>query len=107
MIKAIIVYPNKPGSRFDADYYLNVQMPMAARLLGPAMKAVTAEIGVDGGTPGQAPAFAAIAAFTCESVEDFMLAFKPVSDQLQKDIPKYTDIEPIIQFNNLIEFPAK
>jgi hypothetical protein len=36
-----------------------------------------------------------------------MLAFKPVSDQLQKDIPKYTDIEPIIQFNNLIEFPAK
>jgi len=26
---------------------------------------------------------------------------------LQKDIPKYTDIEPIIQFNNLIEFPAK
>lgn len=107
MIRVSVLYPNKPGSRFDADYYLNVHMPMAAKLLGQAMKAVTAEIGVAGGAPGKAPAFAAIAGFTSESVEDFMLAFMPVAGQLQKDIPKYTDIEPVIQFSKLTEFATK
>jgi uncharacterized protein (TIGR02118 family) len=104
MIKVSVLYPNKPGSRFDADYYLNVHMPMAAKLLGPTMKAATAEIGVAGGAPGEPAAFAAIAAFTCESVAIFMQAFMPVVEQLQSDIPKYTDIEPLIQFSNLTEF---
>ena len=49
MIKVTILYPNKPGTRFDADYYLGVHMPMAIRLLGPAIKSVTAEIGIVGG----------------------------------------------------------
>jgi uncharacterized protein (TIGR02118 family) len=104
MIKVIVVYPKKAGSRFDADYYLNVHMPMTAKLLGPAMKAVTAEIGISGGAPGEPPAFAAVAGFTCESVETFMQAFMPVVDQLQGDIPNYTDIEPVIQISNLTEF---
>jgi uncharacterized protein (TIGR02118 family) len=104
MIKVSVLYANKAGSRFDADYYLNVHMPMAAKLLGPALKAVTAEIGVAGGAPGEPPAFAAIAGFTCESVETFLQAFMPVIDQLQGDIPKYTDIEPVIQFSDLTEF---
>ena len=104
MIRVIVVYPNKAGSRFDTDYYLNIHMPMAAKLLGPAMKAVTAEIGVAGGALGQPPAYTAIAGFTCESLETFMKAFMPVVDQLQGDIPNYTDIEPVIQISNLTEF---
>jgi uncharacterized protein (TIGR02118 family) len=104
MIKVSVLYPSKPGSRFDAEYYLNSHMPMAAKLLGPTMKAVTAEIGVAGAAPGEPPAFAAIAGFTCESIAVFLQAFMPVVDQLQGDIPKYTDIEPVIQFSNLTEF---
>jgi uncharacterized protein (TIGR02118 family) len=103
MIKVSVIYPNKPGSRFDADYYLNVHMPMAAKLLGHALKAVTAEIGVGGPEPGQPPAYAAIAGFTCESADVFMQAFMPVTARLQADIPNYTDIEPVIQISNLIE----
>ena len=104
MVKVSILYPNKPGSRFDADYYLDVHMPMAARLLGPAIKIATAEIGVAGGAPGEPPTYAAIAGFTCESIEAFMQAFMPVISQLQGDIPNYTDVEPVIQFSNLSEF---
>src|SRR5438874_13133464 len=74
VVKVSVLYPNKPGSRFDADYYLNVHMPMAAELLGSRMEAVTAEIGVAGDEPGKPPAFAAIAAFTCESIALFMQA---------------------------------
>ena len=60
MVKISVLYPNKPGSRFDVDYYLNTHMPLAARLLGPAVKAITVEIGVGGAEPGQLPPFAAI-----------------------------------------------
>jgi uncharacterized protein (TIGR02118 family) len=107
MVRVSVLYPNKPGSRFDADYYLGVHMPMAARLLGPTIKTVTAEIGVAGEAPGQAAPFAAIAGFVCESAKDFIQAFVPVADQLQNDIPKYTDIEPVIQFSELTVFASE
>jgi len=106
MIKITVTYPNRPGGRFDANYYLTVHMPMAARLLSPALKAITAEIGIGGETPGQPPPYAAIAGFTCESVDAFMRAFLPVADQLQTDIPNYTDLDPVLQISNLTEFPV-
>jgi len=104
MIKVSILYPNAPGSRFDADYYLKIHMPLAVKLLGPALKSVTAEIGVGGAAPGEPAPFAAIAGFTCESVEAFTQAFLPVAAQLQGDIPRYTDIQPVIQFSALSQY---
>lgn len=44
MIKLTVLYPNKPGSRFDVEYYLKTDMPVAARLMGAAVKAITVEI---------------------------------------------------------------
>lgn len=101
MVKVSVFYPNKPGSRFDVEYYLNTHMPMSARLLGPAVKAISVEIGRSGEEPDSQPPFAAIAGFTCETADDFLEAFMPVADQLQGDIPKYTDIEPVIQVSDI------
>lgn len=101
MIKVTILYPNRPGSRFDPDYYLNVHMPLAIKLLGDAVKGVSAEIGVTGVAPDQTPAFAAICAFTCESASAFTEAFVPHAPVLQGDIPNYTDVEPVIQISEL------
>ena len=103
MIKVSIFYPNRPGSRFNEDYYLGVHMPMAVRLLGSAVKEVSMEIGVSGATPDHPAPFAAIAAFTCESVEAFAAAFLPNAAALQGDIPNYTDIGPVIQISKLAE----
>jgi uncharacterized protein (TIGR02118 family) len=99
MIKVTILYPKKPGSRFDADYYLNVHMPMAIKLLGSAIKAVSAEIGIVGG--GQEPPFAALVGFTCDSVQAFTDASMPHMAALRADIPNYTDIEPIFQMSEI------
>jgi hypothetical protein len=33
MIKLSILYPNKPGSRFDMNYYVATHMPLAMKLL--------------------------------------------------------------------------
>jgi uncharacterized protein (TIGR02118 family) len=105
MIRVTVTYPNTPGSHFDADYYVKVHMPMAAKLLGDAVKSATAEIGISGANPDESPASVAVAGFTCESVEAFMRVFIIVADQLGADIPNYTDIEPIIQISSLTEFP--
>ena len=101
MIKVSVLYPSKPGSRFDVDYYLTVHMPMAARLLGAAVKEISVEIGIGGGAPGEPAPYAAIVGFTCDSVDAFTTAFMPIAGQLQGDIPNYTDIEPVVQISQI------
>jgi uncharacterized protein (TIGR02118 family) len=51
--------------------------------------------------PGSAPPNAAIATFTFESVQAFTAAVMPHYMELQSDIPKYTDIEPVVQISDL------
>lgn len=101
MIKVTVLYPNKPGSRFDVDYYLNVHMPLAIKRLDPVLKGVSVEIGVNGGTLDQAPPYAAIVGFTCESAQAFNEAFEPHSAELMADILNYTDIEPVVQIGEI------
>jgi uncharacterized protein (TIGR02118 family) len=101
MIKVTFLYPNKPGSRFNPDYYIDVHMPLAIRLLKPALKAVSAEIGLSSAIPDQPPSNAAIASFTFESVQAFTDAVMPHYIELQGDIPNYTDIEPVVQISEI------
>jgi len=101
MIKVMSLYPNKPGSRFNADYYIDVHMPLAIRLLKPALKAVSAEIGLSSAMPGSPAPNAAIASFTFDSVEAFTAAVMPHYAELQADIPNYTDIDPIVQISEV------
>ena len=103
MVKVSVLYPSKPGNRFDVDYYVRVHMPMAKRLLGPAVKEISVEIGIGGEAPGEPAPFAAVAGFTCESVEAFIAASMPVLEQLQGDIPNYTDIKPLFQISEIRE----
>jgi uncharacterized protein (TIGR02118 family) len=101
MIKVTFLYPNHPGSRFNADYYIDVHMPLAIKLLGPALKAVSAEIGLSGAMPGSQAPNAAMASFTFESVEAFTAAVMPHYAELQADIPNYTDISPVVQISEI------
>ncbi|KAA6456464.1 EthD family reductase [Acidobacteria bacterium AB60] len=101
MVKVSIFYPSSPESHFDVDYYLNTHMPLAIGLLGSAVKAVSVDIGILGGTPQQQPPFTAICNFTCDTVEAFTSAFLPHADVLQNDIPKYTNIAPVIQVSEI------
>lgn len=101
MIKVSVLYPNKPGSRFDFDYYLKKHMPMSIELLGSAIKHVSIERGLEGTEKGSRPAFVAMCHFICESREAFEAAFLPNAAVLQSDMPRYTDIEPVIQMSEI------
>lgn len=101
MIKVSILYPNKTGSRFDMDYYVNTHMPMSIQKLGSALRSVIVEQGVSGVAQGSQPAYVAMCHLFFDSVEAFLDAFMPHAAVLQGDIPNYTDIEPVIQYSEI------
>jgi uncharacterized protein (TIGR02118 family) len=101
MITVTFLYPNTLGSRFNADYYIDVHMPLAIRLLGPALKGVSAEIGTSAAMPDQPPPFFAMATFTFETVQAFTEAVMPHYTELQSDIQNYTDVAPVVQISDL------
>lgn len=104
MIRISILYPNNKNSRFDLAYYMETHMPMSIKLLSahPGFKGVSVEQGLGGTVPGSKPPYIAMCHFLFNSIEDFLAAFTPNAEVLQGDIPNYTDITPVIQFNKVL-----
>jgi uncharacterized protein (TIGR02118 family) len=101
MIKVSVLYPNKPGAKFDMKYYCVKHMPMVQAKLGAACKSVAVEQGLAGGAPGAPAAFIAMGHLYCDSVEAFQAAFGPHAKEIMGDIPNYTDIEPTLQISDV------
>ena len=66
------------------------------------MLVVSVEHGRSGAIPGSPPAFIAMYHFLFDSIDDFLAAFTPNASVLQNDMKNYTDIEPVIQFNEVL-----
>lgn len=109
MIIVSILYPAKPGGRFDFDYYARRHMPRAVELLGrhAGYQGVSIERGIAGAELGREAAFVAACFYRFATVEDFLAAFMPNAAELQGDIPNYTDIAPLIQFNEPLTIGAE
>jgi uncharacterized protein (TIGR02118 family) len=101
MIRVSILYPNAEGSRFDLDYYLNTHMPMTEKLLAPNLKGMVVEHGIAGTVPGSKAPYVAMCHLSFESIDAFLEVFMPNMAVLTGDIPNYTDVEAVIQFNDV------
>ena len=101
MIKVSVLYPNRPGAKFDMTYYCEKHIPMVQQKLGAACKRVAVEHGTAGMAPGSPPAFIAMGHLYCDSVAAFQTAFAPHAQAIMADIPNYTDIEPMIQISEV------
>jgi uncharacterized protein (TIGR02118 family) len=102
MIKVSVMYPHQPGARFDHTYYRDTHMPLAASRLGAACLYYTVDKGLAGGAPGATPAYAAMCHFFSDSVETFQAAFGPHAREILDDIPNYTDLQPVMQFSEVV-----
>lgn len=104
MIKISILYPNQQDSRFDMRYYVDTHMPMSIELLSahPGFRGVSVEHGLAGVIPGTKAPYIAMCHFLFDSQENFMAAFTPHAAELQNDMPNYTNIEPLIQINEVL-----
>jgi uncharacterized protein (TIGR02118 family) len=96
-----IVYPNTPGARFDFDYYVNKHVPMWVKFLGGGNKIeVRRGVATQDGRPVH---FLCVVRIWVEgSIDDFMTRFKNDARPIISDIPKYTHIEPVIQFDQVL-----
>ena len=101
MIKLSILYPNKSGSRFDIDYYVGTHMPLAMRLLKKNLRKTEVDAGLQGTAPGEPPAFHGGCQFYFDNIPAFLEVWGPAAAELQADIPRYTDVAPVIQFNEI------
>src|ERR1700722_5081685 len=48
MIKVTVLYPNKPGTHFDMNYYVTQHMPLAMRLLKKGLRKTEVDAGIQG-----------------------------------------------------------
>jgi uncharacterized protein (TIGR02118 family) len=103
MIKVTVLYANKPGGKFDFDYYINKHMKLVKEKFGP-MGLVKTEVdkGLGGRGPGAPAPYVAIGHMVFNSIEDFLKAEQAHGKDLGADIPNFTNIEPQFQVNEIV-----
>ena len=95
---ATVLYPNKQGASFNFEYYTTKHVPMTAGLLATSIE-VRKGISSPTGSP---PAFVCVATIWLKSVEEFQAAMAKHGEQILGDVPNYTNIEPIIQLDDVL-----
>ena len=102
MIQVTVMYPNQEGVTFDFAYWTATHLPLVAELLGPALKGAGVERGLAGPIPGSPAPYVAIARLQFDSVDAFQAAFGPHAAALMGDIPKFTNVDPVIQMGEVL-----
>jgi uncharacterized protein (TIGR02118 family) len=94
-----VIYQLAPGQTFDLDYYMKSHTPMVNSLLGPeGLKSLKILKGT--GTPdGKPAAVEVIALLEFDSMAKFGAAMDKHGAAVLGDIPKFTNTQPSIQFN--------
>lgn len=102
MIKVSVMYPHQADARFDHTYYRDKHMPLVQARMGAACRFYTVDKGLGGGAPGEPPTYVAMCHIYADSVEAFSAAFGPHAKEILADIPKYTDLAPVIQMSEVV-----
>ncbi|MES2267357.1 MAG: EthD family reductase [Bacteroidota bacterium] len=103
MIKVAILYPNAEGNTFDMNYYTSKHFPMLRRLFGDSMKATAIDKGIAGRAPGEPVPYLAIGYLYFESITAFQDGMKAHGKEIRDDIPRYTNITPVVQISEVVE----
>lgn len=103
MIKVTVLYPNGEGKKFDMNYYVNKHIPLVQHLFGDAMKGASIDKGIAGGAPDAPVPYLAIGYLYFENISSYEDGLKPNLEKIQADIPKYTNITPVIQISEVVQ----
>lgn len=92
-----VMYP-ATGKKFDLDYYLNKHVPMVRRLWGPlGLKGAQVLRGT--GAPNGGATYQLMALLDFGSLAQFQEAAKQHGKEVMGDIANFTDVQPVVQFN--------
>ena len=102
MIKVSVIYANRPGVRFDHDYYRDRHLPLIKNRMGAGLKYYSIDQGLTGGAPDAPATFVAACHLLCDSIEVYKTSFGPHAQEILGDIPHFTDVTPIVQISEVV-----
>ncbi len=96
MINMLVLYPRAEGNTFDADYWVNTHMPLAATAWGDHLARWEAHVGVEG------QPFFAVANFWFADQAAMQAAMgSPGTAGVMADVANYTNIQPQMQMGGV------
>jgi|SRR5438270_10819264 len=101
MVKVSVFYPTGNGTKFDMEYYCKRHIPLVQRLLGSALKGASVDAGLSGEEPGTPATYVAMGHLLFDSLQSFQSSFGTHVDEIVADVPKYTNVKPIIQISEI------
>jgi uncharacterized protein (TIGR02118 family) len=101
-IKVSVFYPNGKDKTFDMDYYIHKHIPMTLGLLGEDVKLGAIEKGISGNKSDTPAIYKMMTHLYFDTMEAFERTFRPNEEEIMKDIPNYTNIEPVIQVSEVV-----
>lgn len=94
-----VLYPKSDSSHFDHEYYTKTHLPLLQdRWTGMGLESVRLTKGT-ASMEGGAPAFEVILLVTFSSLEQLQAALGAHGAELMADVPRFTDIQALLQFN--------
>src|SRR5215813_15432639 len=102
MIKVSVMYPNKPGVRFDHQYYREKHLPLIKRRMQDALEYYAIDKGIAGPMPNLPATYVAACHLFCDSPETYASAFGPHAQEISGDIRNFTDVTPVVQTSEVI-----
>ena len=102
MIIVSVLYPAQAGSRFDEGHYLEHHAALLRRCWdGMGMREARFLKGASAGDGGPPP-FQVMALLTFDSAEAFKAAARAHGREIFADIPRFTDVQPVVQINSVM-----
>ncbi|MCB5175877.1 MULTISPECIES: EthD family reductase [Microvirga] len=101
MILVTVMYPNDAEAAFDRDYYLQKHIPLVKERwteLGLTDVQILSGVGQPNGNP---PMYRMIALLTFGSLQQFKDAGKAHGREIFADIANFTNVQPIMQINEI------
>jgi|SRR4051812_18058210 uncharacterized protein (TIGR02118 family) len=100
MVLISVMYP--AGATFDQDYYLKTHIPLVKeRWTSQGLEKI--QIVRAAATPdGSPPSFSIMALLSFSSAADFQTAAATHGTEIFADIPKFTNVSPIVQINDVV-----
>ncbi|MFC3284922.1 EthD family reductase [Litchfieldella rifensis] len=98
MIDIMVMYPNRNEMKFDESYYFNHHAPLVASLLRDyGLMYIQVAKGIERDSP-----FFLVTHLGFEDEKEFNKAIDDVGSQIFEDIPRFTNVEPLIQLGKLM-----
>ncbi len=81
---------------------IDKHMPLVKARMAESCKYYTVDKDLAGATSDAPATYVAMCHIFCDSVEAFKTGFGPHAKEIMADIPKYTDLSPVIQISEVV-----